>query len=124
MIKKVMKDRIVWKRAIGAPSNPYSYNRLEVVVKMLLPKGASYHRDSFSKKCRASRAKVLVFYQVRSCDEILSNIKVVSCNDSTFQYKIGEVVKPKRRFSKLHETCASGIHFFSKRSEAEDYNFL
>jgi hypothetical protein len=83
-----------------------------ILVKLLIPKEAK-RSSAFGRKCRAEYANVL---------EIIGSDIAYSSHDESFIYKIGETVKPKDPFSEeWTEECASGIHFFITRLEAENY---
>ena len=86
---------------------------IEGIVKLLIPTDAK-RSHSFGRKCRAEFAKVI---------EMPAGIEVAhSSHDNSFEYRIGEIVKPKEQFSdNWQEECASGIHFFITRIEAENY---
>ncbi|MGH2622238.1 MAG: DUF5758 domain-containing protein [Sphingobacterium sp.] len=83
-----------------------------IIVKLLIPKQAK-RSHAFGRKCRAEYAEILEIY---GADEAFSKW------DNEFVYKVGEVVKPKEPFSEdWTDECASGIHFFISRIEAENY---
>ena len=86
---------------------------MQGVVKLLIPSDAK-RSHSFGRKCRAEFAKVL---------EIPEGVEVAfSSHDSSFEYRVGEIVKPKKPFSdNWQEECESGIHFFITKIEAENY---
>ena len=84
-----------------------------VLVKLLIPADAK-RSNAFGRKCRAEFAKVL---------EVIGGKVGISAHDSNFRYEVGETVKPQRAFDEnWMEECASGIHFFITRIEAENYN--
>jgi hypothetical protein len=83
-----------------------------VIVKLLIPKEAK-RSHAFGRKCRCEYARVL---QIFGAEEAFST------HDSTFKYKVGETVKPKLEFVEdWTNECASGIHFFITKIEAEKY---
>jgi len=83
-----------------------------VLVKLLIPATAK-RSHAFGRKCRAELAKVV---------EVIGAEAAVSQYDMDFIYKVGEEVKPKEPFSDdWRNECASGIHFFITRIEAENY---
>ncbi len=95
-------DLIGWKKC-----------RDSVLVKLLIPADAK-RSHVFGRKCRAEFAKVL---------EIIGAKEAVSSHNSNFTYKVGETVNPEKPFSTdWQEECASGIHFFITKIEAENYN--
>jgi len=66
-----------------------------------------------TRKCRASKAKVL---------EISGGITEVSSKwDIHFIYKVGETVEVKDFDENRWNECSTGIHFFLTRKEAEEY---
>ena len=72
-----------------------------------------------SRKCRASEAKVLAIFEADGKTEAKSG---VSQHDSSFVYEVGKTVKPTEPFNEDRwDECASGIHFFITRIEAENY---
>jgi len=83
-----------------------------ILVKLLIPSNAK-RSHSFGRKCRAEFEKVL---------EIFGAKEAVSLYDNSFIYRTGETVKPKEKFSlDWQDECASGIHFFITKIEAEKY---
>ena len=90
----------------------YKKCREDVIVKLLIPKEAK-RSHAFGRKCRAEYAQVL---------EIFGSTLAVSKEDASFAYKVGDTVKPVEPFNeKWQEECASGIHFFITKIEAENY---
>ena len=82
------------------------------LVKLLIPKKAK-RSHAFGRKCRAEFVKVL---------EVVGAKEAKSIHDGTV-YVAGKTVKPKCQFDEnWMEECASGIHFFITREEAEEYN--
>lgn len=92
----------------------------EVYAKLLIP--ASARRSSANgSKCRASKAKVLGFYNAKG-----RRIKLEKAHawwDENFIYTVGETVKPTRPFDKnRYDECTSGIHHFMTLDEAVEWN--
>jgi hypothetical protein len=87
-----------------------------LIAKLLIPTKAK-RSHAFGRKCRASQAKVLAIYDGKK------QVKTgVSQHDPSFAYRVGRIVKPKEPFSdKWMEECASGIHFYITRIEAENH---
>ena len=86
------------------------YKKLKygVICKLKIPAEAK-RSNATSRKCRAEYAVVLKGEGVSEYDE-------------TFEYKVGETVRPREPFCKDRwQECASGIHFFLTREEAEEY---
>ena len=81
-----------------------------VIVKLLIPKEAK-RSSSFGRKCRAEYATVL---------ELSKGTEATSEYDEDFKYRVGETVRPTNPFNEnWQEECASGIHFYITRLEAE-----
>ena len=86
------------------------------IAKLLIPSSAR-RSHAASRKCRASEAFVTQLF-------LSDNIYPygISQHDHAFIYKEGETVFPKEPFCEDRwEECASGIHFFITREEAEEY---
>ena len=95
---------------IAGEGDLIGYKKLSgsVICKIKIP-AAAKRSNSTGRKCRAEYAVVLEgegFAQY----------------DRSFEYKIGETVRPTMPFDDNRwEECASGIHFFLTRAEAEVY---
>ena len=88
------------------------------IVKLLIPRDAK-RSHAFGRKCRAEYAEVL---EITKGTRKLKN--ATSTYDSTFVYKVGGIIKPNQTFSEeWTDECASGIHFFITKLEAEKYNY-
>jgi hypothetical protein len=83
------------------------------VVKLRIP-AAAKRSNAFGRKCRAEYAEVI---------EMPPGIDIAnSKHDINFTYTLGQVVRPLQPFDEnWMEECASGIHFFITRIEAENY---
>ena len=94
-------DLIGWKKCNGGK-----------IVKLLIPSSAK-RSHAFGRKCRAEFATVL---------EISGGGAAISSHDSNFIYNVGETVKPTEPFSDdWQNECASGIHFYITKIEAENH---
>jgi len=84
----------------------------DVIVKLLIPANAK-RSNSAGRKCRAEFANVL---------EIMGAKEATSQHDSSFKYIVGETVTPTDPFCEdWSKECASGIHFYITRIEAENH---
>lgn len=94
-----------------------------VIAKLIIP--ASAQRSSaFTRKCRASEAVVVGFYDRegnRLSDEFIKTHKFLSNNDNKFIYKLGEKVFPDAFDTNRWNECSNGIHFFMTFNEAAKY---
>ena len=98
-------DLIGWKKC-----------RDGAIVKLLIPATAK-RSHAFCRKCRAESAKVLEITKGGKPQD-----SAFSSHDSSFVYEVGETVAPKEPFSTDWQSeCASGIHFFITKLEAENY---
>ena len=93
-------DIIGWKKCKGG-----------VIVKLRIPEAAK-RSHAFGRKCRAEYADVL---------EIFGGDNALSSHDHKTKYVVGERVHPDKFDENWMEECASGIHFFITRIEAENY---
>ena len=90
-------DLIGWKKLAG-----------EKLCKLKIPAEAK-RSNGTGRKCRAEFAIVL-------------EGEGVSTHDRDFNYRLGETVRPRQPFDENRwEECASGIHFFLTKEEAEAY---
>ena len=87
------------------------------VVKLLILANAK-RSSAFGRKCRCSAAKVVEITNVHG-DQIS---EAVSCRDSRFVYRVGEIVSVDDFDDDRKNECSTGIHFFITRQEAEDYD--
>ncbi len=85
----------------------------EGIVKLLIPETAK-RSNATGRKCRASEAIVLELPPGIACGH--------SLHDWNFTYTRGCTVKPKEDFCEDRwQECASGIHFYLTREEAEHH---
>ena len=100
------------------PLHGWKKCRDEAIVKLLIPDGAMRSHGA-GRKCRASEAVVLAIYN--SDGEPIG--ETFSAHDPSFVYRVGETVTPREPWCEDRwRECASGIHFFITREEAEAYN--
>lgn len=84
-------------------------------MKLLIPSDAR-RSNGTGRKCRADRAHVLAIYG--SGNEGVA----YSTHSATFAYRVGETVTPVEPFDEDRwNECASGIHFYVTREEAEGH---
>lgn len=88
-----------------------------VIIKILIPEDA-LRSSSTSRKCRASKAKVL---DITSIDKKENFQKAVSLYDKSFVYKVGETVEVKNFDRDRWNECSTGIHHFITYGEAVNY---
>lgn len=105
-------DIIGWKKARDIDGYP-------VIVKLLIPSEAQRSNDT-SRKCRASKARVLDL-QDKQGNSLPPNTTAYSSYDTDFTYQIGETVSVKNFDTNRWNECAPGIHFFITRIEAVRY---
>ena len=99
---------IAWKKLTG-----------NCVAKLKIPSKAKRSHAS-GRKCRASEARVLAIFNIETGAEVP---EAYSLRDHTFVYRVGETVKTRKPFSDdMWNECASGIHHFITRAEAENYS--
>ena len=97
-------DLIGWKKCEGG-----------TIVKLLIPAEAG-RSHAFGRKCRAEFAKVIEVIGAKEAQSLQTDHAKIT-------YKKGATVKPEKPFDKnWEEECASGIHFFITRLEAENYS--
>ena len=100
-----------WKKAVCN----YSF----AIVKLLITEDA-LRSSATTRKCRASKAKVL---DIQDLDgNSLGACSAYSYYDEDFVYKVGEVVEVDDFDPDRWKECSAGIHFFITRQEAVDYD--
>ena len=88
------------------------------IVKLLITED-SKRSSSTTRKCRASKVKVLDISNI----ENTKKYKIaVSKYDKSFIYKIGETIKVPDFDENRWNECGAGIHFFITRDEAVQYD--
>ena len=71
------------------------------------------------RKCRCDKAKVL---SIQNMDGSIADITEVASNyDSSFMYRVGEIVEELNFNEDRWNECSEGIHFFINRQEAVEY---
>ena len=93
-----------------------------VLVTLTIPRDAK-RTNGTGRKCRADKAIVTAIegigfdYSEKSCGVVYSQ------HDASFTYRVGDTLTPREPFcDDRWQECASGIHFFITRYEAENYN--
>jgi hypothetical protein len=87
-----------------------------VIAQLHIPASAK-RSHAFGRKCRAECAEVLALLKGEEAVTV-----GYSQHDSDFEYRVGAIVVPAQAFdTNWQEECASGIHFFITREEAEAY---
>lgn len=115
---------VAWKAVcVTTDDRDDRMHHIPVLAKLLIPADAK-RSSGFGRKCRASKAEVLGFYDLdghmfdrKLCYEIHSYWHW------DFNYEVGKIVEPEEPFDEDRwSECASGIHFFMNRREAIEYS--
>lgn len=96
------------------------------IVKLFVPAKAERFQGSYSKKIRVSEAKVISIRKIKTRKKLVKLARDESAHshhDYLFVYKTKSVVSPTYEFSRLNETCASGIHLFMNLTPAINYGW-
>ena len=89
------------------------------IVKLLILEDAK-RSSATTRKCRASKAKVLSITNINGTE----NFDIAfSFYDCYFIYKVGKTIEIKDFDEDRWNECGAGIHHFITRKEAVDYNF-
>jgi hypothetical protein len=99
------------ERTILPEGDLIGYKKLAygAICKVLIPAAAKRVGGMIGRKCRAEWVEVL-------------DGEGVSSYDKGVKYAVGAVVRPSTPFDDdVRVECASGIHFFTTRTEAENY---
>ena len=95
----------------------YKKCRYGLIVELLILEDAK-RSSATSRKCRASKAKVI---NITDIDNTEIFKEAISQHDRNFVYKVGETIEVEDFDMNRWEECGSGIHFFITRQEAVDY---
>lgn len=94
-----------------------SDNDQDCIVVLTLPANTRVRlSDNATGKCRASAAKVIRLETLAGA--VITGTSAYAGHDNSFKYHPGKIVRPRRAFATSNTECASGIHFFFKRTEA------
>ena len=89
------------------------------IVKLRILEDAK-RSSATSRKCRCDKAEVVA---IENSDGTVASVDSVKSNhNSSFVYRIGEVVCVDNFDDNRWNECAPGIHFFITRDEAVNYN--
>ena len=88
------------------------------IVKLLITEDAK-RSSATTRKCRASKAKVLEITNIKNTEKYE---EAVSRYDSNFVYKVGETIEVADFDENRWNECSPGIHFFITRDEAVQYD--
>jgi hypothetical protein len=92
------------------------------ILKLLIP--ASAKRTSSvggTRKCRASKAKVVSVYTVDGSPVNKQRKHFYSIFNRSFKYTLGKYVEEPKFNPDPQVECTKGIHFFLTKKEAEEY---
>ena len=115
-------DSIIWSLytsfyPLQCPENGsyIGYKKAQgLIVELEIPSDA-LRSSATSRKCRASKAKVL---SISDADGNPAGEQVVSDYDSNFVYVVGETVEVSNFDTDRWNECAPGIHHYITRAEA------
>ena len=88
------------------------------IVKLLITEDAK-RSSATTRKCRASKAKVLEITNIENTEKYET---AVSKYDANFTYKVGETIEIENFDEDRWSECSEGIHFFITREEAIQYD--
>ena len=109
---------IGWKKACVNIQDEY-FNIIisKVIVKLLVLEDA-LRSSATTRKCRCSKAKVL---DIANIEGNVHFKEAVSDYDSSFIYRVGEIVEVDNFDTDRWNECSTGIHHFITRAEAVNY---
>ena len=87
------------------------------IVKLLITED-SKRSSATTRKCRASKVKVLEISNIENTEKYEM---ATSRYDENFVYKVGETIEIADFDENRWNECSSGIHFFITRGEAVQY---
>ena len=94
------------------------YQSEPYIVVLEIPEDAK-RLSATGRKCRCDKAKVL---EIQNIDGSKADVEFVcSQYNSSFEYKVGEIVSADDFCEDRWNECSQGIHFFINRQETVDY---
>ena len=116
------------RNAVNVPFIPYAcpdfgmfigYKKASgYIVELEIPEDAK-RLSATTRKCRCNKAKVL---RILNYDRTVADVTEVRSNyNSTFVYKVGDIVSVDNFDEDRSNECSTGIHFFINFQEAVDY---
>lgn len=92
------------------------------IAELYIPEDAKVVNAYNSRKCRASKAKVMKFYSLDGKElDIQSAYSIFVSDDDRINYIKGEYVYPDKFVESREIECINGIHFFITFDEAVEY---
>ena len=118
------------RNAVNVPFIPYAcpdfgmfigYKKASgYIVELEIPEDAK-RLSATTRKCRCNKAKVL---RILNYDRTVADVTEVRSNyNSTFVYKVGDIVSVYNFDEDRFNECSTGIHFFINFQEAVDYDY-
>jgi len=89
------------------------------ILKIEIPKNAKRISCYTSRKCRASKIKVLAIYNKEG--KKTKKVKAEGLCNHGFTYRIGQIIDPDSFDPDRRIVCSHGIHFFLTKQEALDW---
>ena len=127
VIDEANKNNIIENRSIVPQDGSFvgykkvkSLNSDHVILKLEICEDAKRVGGLTSRKCRASKVKVLAAFKYgQPYDGVC--MPYHNYRDENFTYEVGKVIEVDDFNDDPCKVCAPGIHFFINRSEAENY---
>lgn len=108
---------IGYKKAYPAYPRLKDSRETNVIIKLEICEDAR-RSSGIGRKCRCDKAKVI---SISSLDGSKTFHTAHSMHNSSFIYKVGEIVEEPNFCEDRFRECAEGIHFFIDKQEAIDY---
>lgn len=118
-------DATMYKKVVM--THPFLGKIPSIVLELSVPASAEARYASYTNKIRVSEARVVKAYAVSESDKKVVPTKIpflatlYSIYDTSFKYRIGRKVKPRKKFDESDAECSSGIHGFLDIMEAAAY---
>jgi len=106
-------------------------NRIPFIAQLIMPIGATIVTPRGWYKYRTDKAIVKSIIPADEADNdikklgpnyLYQNCECYSWINISYRYQVGKIHEPRSPLNKdIREDCASGIHFFDNRRDAEDF---
>jgi len=99
----------------------YKKVKNNIILTLEIPEDAGRINSIISRKCRASKVKVIKAEDIDGNEILDKNIFYGLYNDT--EYKINEITEADSFNDDIRLECSNGIHFFITKNEAREYIF-
>ena len=116
--KEQIRFGMILKEDMKGFKKCYGFESLHYIVELIIPKGAIVFSIN-NGKCRTNKVEVVA---IKNMDNGNACKSAFSSYNTTFTYFEGQKIEIDNFDCRYNIECASGIHFFRTKEEAEKYS--